>query len=828
MVHFTYEEGLERIWRIMNSFRGELTYNSYGLVLYALALHNNEDFRKETNGINPYSFDVRMLEDTVYHLPEDNVYTYALKDIFPIFANDLSNLSVRNTSLLERMFLEVRELPDEWYQKFYPRLYDELTLRLSASSGRSAGEFMQPVEITKLIAGLTGYHGYGSVYNPYAGSASYAIELGIKADYYGEELNEKTYAIGVMRLIAHNLNPKMISLKDSYRDWAGKSDDSNVGKQFDYVIATPPFGPIDRDYNLTDPFRTFRRIEYDFLYRGSLSLNENGTLTSVIPIGFTYSQVPATSYLRKELIESGMISKVVLLPDGIWHSSSIQTVVICIRKGLQSSDITFVDARAFVKKERKYSTLLVDDLLTAIETGYADCIKTIPIAEVARNGYSLLPQIYFKKEETVSKGFARIVVKDVVREAPICKEQNKETVGRVLELSDLSKDGYAITVDPMKIALKPIDGANNRMTQPFIALSKVGSLRPTIVNASEGTPVFYSSSNISTVVIIDDSELYVPLFIKEWARESDNLAAGVLRGVPMSVALDISVVIPEKREEQKSLFEKFVKEEKMAKARELGLEELIVSQKRDFINVLRNRKHDLNNSLCAVQNNVSALKKCILRTVFTDGTELRNVKLAECVDTTLSEQISHLTQLLDNISNKVKHIADENSFGPVEKVDLLQRLRSIKSHGNYKVELDIDGDSIHSEGVSLFSPDVYVGINADNLDTVIENIVGNAEKHGFTDPEGKYILKIGLSYDYSDNRYVIEFKNNGQPMPNGMDTVRYGIDGEKGLDSSGSGKGGAIVKSIVEHFGGCYEVINDPDGIFPVEILIKLPKYGDR
>lgn len=826
MIHFTYEEGLERIWRIMNSFRGELSYNSYSFMLYALALHNNEDFRRES-GINQYSFDERTLDNIVSHLPEGDVNTRALKGLFPIFANEFSHLSARNTSLLERMFFEIHELPDEWYQEFYPKLYDELTMRLSGGSGRLGEEFMQPVEITKLIASLTEYRGRGSVYNPYAGSASYAIELGIKADYYGEEFNEKTYAIGVMRLIAHGLNPEMISLKDSYRYWAGKSDDSDVGKQFDYVIATPPFRTINRENKLTDPFRSFQRIEYDFLYRGTLSLNENGILTGVFPLGFTYSQVPATSYLRKELIESGMISKVVLLPEGIWHSTTIQTVVICIRKGLRSSDITFIDARAFVKKERLYSTLLVDDLLTAIETSDADCIKTIPIADVAGNGYSLLPQIYFKKEDIVSTGFTRIAVKDVVKEAPVCKEQNNEVVGRVLELSDLSKNGYTITVDPMTIALRPIDGANNRMAQPFIAISKVGSLRPTIVNASEETPIYYPS-NISAVVVTDDSKLFVPLFIKEWARESENLAVGVLRGVPLSIALDIAVVIPEKKEEQKSLFEKFVKEEKMAKARELGLEELIVSQKRDFINVLRNRKHDLNNSLCAVQNNVSALKKCILRTIFTDGTELRNVRLAECVDTTLSEQISHLTLLLDNISNKVKHIADEDSFGPVEKVDLLQRLRCIKSHSNYKVELDIDGDSIHSEGASLFSPDVYVGINSDNLDTVIENIVGNAEEHGFTDPKGKYILKIGLSYDYSDNRYVIEFKNNGQPMPNGMDTVRYGIDGEKGLDSAGSGKGGAIVKSIVEHFGGCYEVINAPDDIFPVDILIKLPKYGDR
>ena len=40
-------------------------------------------------------------------------------------------------------------------------------------------------------------------------------------------------------------------------------------------------------------------------------------------------------------------------------------------------------------------------------------------------------------------------------------------------------------------------------------------------------------------------------------------------------------------------------------------------------------------------------------------------------------------------------------------------------------------------------------------------------------------------------------------------------------------KGGSIVKDFVEHFGGKYEVYNDPEALFPVGILIKLPIYED-
>ena len=179
------------------------------------------------------------------------------------------------------------------------------------------------------------------------------------------------------------------------------------------------------------------------------------------------------------------------------------------------------------------------------------------------------------------------------------------------------------------------------------------------------------------------------------------------------------------------------------------------------------------------------------------------------------------------MSVQIKHFTDENVYGEVEKVDLIAKLHAIQAHGNYVVKYETDLTYMPHDGGSILEPVAFVRFNSSDLDRVIDNIVRNAEKHGFKDPDFKYTLKVLLSYDYTDKMYVVEFQNNGLPMPKGMDSLRYGIDGERGKDSDGQGKGGSIVKEFVEHFGGKYEVYNEPDALFPVGILIKLPIYED-
>ena len=77
-------------------------------------------------------------------------------------------------------------------------------------------------------------------------------------------------------------------------------------------------------------------------------------------------------------------------------------------------------------------------------------------------------------------------------------------------------------------------------------------------------------------------------------------------------------------------------------------------------------------------------------------------------------------------------------------------------------------------------------------------------------------------------KVFIDFSNNGEPLPIGLDKERYGTKGEKGINSDGSGTGGYVVKSIVNHYGGDYDIYSEQfAGTWLTHVIIKLPIYQD-
>lgn len=88
---------------------------------------------------------------------------------------------------------------------------------------------------------------------------------------------------------------------------------------------------------------------------------------------------------------------------------------------------------------------------------------------------------------------------------------------------------------------------------------------------------------------------------------------------------------------------------------------------------------------------------------------------------------------------------------------------------------------------------------------------------------------MNISLTIKDGQYFIDFSNNGEPLPDGLTKERYGMKGEKGKDSDGSGTGGYIVKSITEHYGGDYDVYSERfAGMWFTHVIVKLPIYHDN
>ena len=174
---------------------------------------------------------------------------------------------------------------------------------------------------------------------------------------------------------------------------------------------------------------------------------------------------------------------------------------------------------------------------------------------------------------------------------------------------------------------------------------------------------------------------------------------------------------------------------------------------------------------------------------------------------------------LADLSSMVSHLADEQVFADPEPVNLDEVLsKEAREDDNYVVKYQRDDTAF--DLAEIKSPIVMMG-KTDVL-RLVQNVVSNAVKHGFVNQNEKYTINLTIE----DNYFIIEFVNNGRPLPESIDKEHYGIDGMKGGKSNGSGTGGFVVKSITEHYGGDYDIFSRASaGEMLTYVIVKLPIY---
>ena len=176
------------------------------------------------------------------------------------------------------------------------------------------------------------------------------------------------------------------------------------------------------------------------------------------------------------------------------------------------------------------------------------------------------------------------------------------------------------------------------------------------------------------------------------------------------------------------------------------------------------------------------------------------------------------------LSDIVTHIADEDKFATPEIVDIESVLKSFETTTDrYVIEYHRDNASLLEAGIE--TPRLRIG----KVDFVrlSQNIISNAIRRGFVKDNAEYALNITLSVE--KDFFVIDFSNNGEPLPEGMDKVRYGTKGAKGTDSDGSGTGGYIVKSITQHYGGDFDIFSSKFANMDfTNVIVKLPIYREE
>ena len=267
------------------------------------------------------------------------------------------------------------------------------------------------------------------------------------------------------------------------------------------------------------------------------------------------------------------------------------------------------------------------------------------------------------------------------------------------------------------------------------------------------------------------------------------------------------------------------------------MEDRLNEKKAEYINEVRMRKHDMRPHL----RQMASSERLMLH-------YLDNINDIEDLKKLLKKQISTSHNALQSLSELVEHLSNEERFGDPECVNLNDYFHNIEKNSevNFTIKVSCEKalaqrkkkieelkeknkkenvpsmQDMDEKTITECSLDVYIA--PVDLDRIVNNIIENARRHGGLSDGRKsdYYISIDVKIDYQRDMYQIDFSNNGKPLPKGMTKERYGLKGEKAGPNAGTGSGGYIVKSIVEHYGGDFDLFST-DGITTIRIY--LPKY---
>ena len=321
----------------------------------------------------------------------------ALQDFTGVFDDmNLANSRLGNTTAARAKALtdivslvDQVEYKDESGHDILGDIYEFLIAEFAGNSGKKAGEFYTPHEVSQVLAKLATANldrdiQKPSVYDFACGSGSLLLtlkdEFNNKPLYFGEELNTTTYNLARMNLMMHGVKYDRMTLKNAdtlEQDWPDGLDAQGVDRprSFDVVVANPPYSARwdNSDRKLKDPrFKDYglapkTKADYAFLLHGLYHLKDDGAMAIVLPHGVLFRGAKEGK-IRETLLKKNQIDAVIGLPAGLFYSTGIPTVVLVLRKNKPNKNVLFIDASKGFEKGKNQNKLREEDINKILET----------------------------------------------------------------------------------------------------------------------------------------------------------------------------------------------------------------------------------------------------------------------------------------------------------------------------------------------------------------------------------------------------------------------------------------------------------------------------
>lgn len=291
--------------------------------------------------------------------------------------------------------------------------YEYLMRNFAVESGKSKGQFLTPAEVSFVMARIIGIHkaktsASTTVSDPTCGSGSLLLKVAEEArapvTLYGQEKDAATSGLARMNMILHNNPTAVVQQGNTLTD--PKFKDGNSLKQFDFVVANPPFSDKRWSNGLdpaNDPFNRFESFgvppgkqgDYAYLLHIVRTLKSTGKGACILPHGVLF-RGNAEAEIRRNLVRKGYIKGIIGLPANLFYGTGIPACILVIDKedAQARKGIFMIDASAGFKKDGPKNRLRDQDIHKIVDVfnNQLDIPKysrTVSYEEIEKNEYNL-------------------------------------------------------------------------------------------------------------------------------------------------------------------------------------------------------------------------------------------------------------------------------------------------------------------------------------------------------------------------------------------------------------------------------------------------------
>ena len=308
--------------------------------------------------------------------------------------------------------------------------YEYLIGQFAAGSGKKAGEFYTPQQISTILSEIVTLDSQDptmgkkkkldKVLDFACGSGSLLLNVrkrikengGSVGKIYGQEKNITTYNLARMNMLLHGMKDTEFEIfhGDTLLNQWNMLNEMNPAKkvEFDAIVANPPFSlRWEPDDTLADDFR-FKSYglapksaaDFAFLLHGFHFLGKEGVMAIILPHGVLF-RGGAEERIRTKLLKDNHIDTVIGLPSNLFYSTGIPVCIVVLKKCKKQDDVLFINAAENYKQGKRQNTLREgdngdpNDIQKIIETykyrpeNIERYARRVSMDEIEKNGYNL-------------------------------------------------------------------------------------------------------------------------------------------------------------------------------------------------------------------------------------------------------------------------------------------------------------------------------------------------------------------------------------------------------------------------------------------------------